>query len=208
MAGPSNGTLKIREEVAALKRQRTLDAATTLFYDKGYTNTTLDEVAERLGVAKPFIYSNFGSKSALLAEICRQGIQAALEEIQHALAKNRPPAETMRLFAPRYVAAILRTQKSIAINIREEKNLEPSDASHLAELRQTFMSLVESLLTAGKESGEIGVSDPRLSAFAIVGAVSWSTFWFSPSGPLTADEITDRMADVILNLVRQPALSR
>ena len=47
-------TLKIRDEVTALKRERTLGAAVDLFYEKGYENTTLDEVAERLGVTKPF----------------------------------------------------------------------------------------------------------------------------------------------------------
>lgn len=202
MAKPREDRLKIREEVAALKRQRTLDAATDLFYDKGYTNTTLDDVAEVLGVTKPFIYANFGSKSALLTEICSLGVHGALEQIEFVLAQDLPPAEALRLFVPRYVTAILRRQKSIAINIREEKNLEPADAERLAELRQRFMSRVESLLAAGKEAGDIQVSDPRVSAFAIVGAVSWATFWFNPAGTLSVAQIADRMTPVILNLVR------
>jgi AcrR family transcriptional regulator len=141
MAKPREDRLKIREEVAALKRQRTLDAATDLFYDKGYTNTTLDDVAEVLGVTKPFIYANFGSKSALLTEICSLGVHGALEQIEYVLAQDLPPAEGLRLFVPRYVTAILRRQKSIAINIREEKNLEPADAERLADAGGTLTLL-------------------------------------------------------------------
>lgn len=193
--------LKVREEVAALKRQRTLDAATELFYQKGYTNTTLDDVATRLGVTKPFIYTNFGSKPELLAEICSVGVRSALEEIDRVLAQGKPSIVMLRRFAPRYVASVLRTQKNIAINIREEKNLLPEHAQKLAGLRQTFMSRVEALITEASREEGITLPDPRVTAFAVVGAVSWSTFWFNPTGPLTVDDLSEKMTDIILNLV-------
>ncbi|MZR12187.1 TetR family transcriptional regulator [Maritimibacter sp. DP07] len=192
----------INDEVAAFKRARTLEAATDLFYEKGYNNSTLDDVAERLGVTKPFIYKNFGNKHMLLATICAQGIQGALGEMEAALAQNAGPAETLRIFVPRYVEAIIAAQKSIAIHIREEKNLLPEDANRLAALRQKFMGQVQGVLEAGKKAGEVDVPDPRISAFAIVGAVSWLTFWFHPEGPLSPEELTERMTAVILNLLR------
>jgi AcrR family transcriptional regulator len=49
--------------VAALKRARTVDAAVQLFYEYGYEKTTLEAVADRLGVTRPFIYSHFSSKA-------------------------------------------------------------------------------------------------------------------------------------------------
>lgn len=193
---------KIREAVADLKRHRILEAATDLFYERGFTNTTLDQVADQLGVTKPFIYSNFGSKTALLCEICSQGVQRAIDAIDGAVALELAPAETMRRFVPAYVTAVLKTQKSIAINIREEKNLDPQDANRLAGLRQRFMAKVEGLLAQGVESGEISVPDTRVAAFALVGAVSWTTFWFNPNGPLSIDEISQRMTGTLLNLSR------
>ena len=75
-------SMRIRDEVTALKRARTIAAAVDLFYDNGYENTTLDAVAERLGVTKPFIYAHFSSKTELLAEICSRGIATSLEAIR------------------------------------------------------------------------------------------------------------------------------
>ncbi len=193
---------KVREEVAALKRQRTLDAATDLFYENGYTNTTLDDVALRLGVTKPFIYTNFGSKPDLLAEICGIGVRSALDEIDHAMAGGAPTADTLRRFVPRYVASVLRTQKNIAINIREEKNLLPDHSRQLAALRTQFMSRIEGLLREACEAEGITLSDPRVTAFAIVGAVSWATFWFNPSGPLTVLDLSEKMTRIVLDLLR------
>ncbi|WP_189683056.1 TetR/AcrR family transcriptional regulator [Seohaeicola zhoushanensis] len=193
--------MTIGDEVAALKRERTLAAATELFYEKGYTNTTLDDVAERLGVTKPFIYKNFGSKHMLLAEICASGVQAAQAEIDAAIALGKGPGETLSVFVPRYVEAIITTRKAIAINIREEKNLLPADAVTLARLRHKFVASVEDVLRRGRDNGEIEVTDPRISAFAIVGAVSWLTFWYNPEGPLAATEVAERMSAVVLNLL-------
>lgn len=199
MARKSNPNL--REEVAALKRQRTLDAATDLFYEKGYTNTTLDDVAAQLGVTKPFVYTNFGSKSDLLAEICRIGVRSALAEVERALALGEPTADTLRQFVPRYVASVLRSQKNIAVNIREEKNLLAEHAQELSELRQTFMAQVETLLVKACAAAGHPLPDPRVTAFAIVGAISWSTFWYNPAGRLSAEQLADRMTETILNLV-------
>ena len=92
-ARPKTTNLKVRDEVAALKRERTVGAAADLFYEKGYDNTTLDAVAERLGVTKPFIYANFGSKSALLAEICARGVAAAQEALDGVLTGDTAPTE-------------------------------------------------------------------------------------------------------------------
>lgn len=205
MAEAQRGRRKMPSSMVALRRDRIVDVAADLFYERGYTRTTLDDVAERMGVTKPFIYHSFGSKTDLLAEICMRGVQAALTELEQVQALDLPPGETLRQFLPRYVAAVLRVQKKIAINIREEKNLDPADAERLAELRQRFMARVEELLRAGRDCGQIAVDDPRIGAFVLVGAVSWTTFWYNPGGVLSSETIASRITDVGLNLLRTKA---
>ena len=60
----------IRDAVSRLKRARIIAVAADLFYDYGFGNTTLDAVAKKLNLTKPFIYAHFGSKGELLTEIC------------------------------------------------------------------------------------------------------------------------------------------
>lgn len=209
MAKASEERLKIRDEVAALKRERTVGAAADLFYRKGYDNTTLDEVAESLGVTKPFIYANFGSKSELLAEICERGVRAALDELESALADGLPPRATLQLFARRYVIAILASQKYIAIYTREEKNLEPSEATRIGELRRTFSAKLADLLRRGAEAGEFDIADATIAALAIIGSVSWSAFWYRSEGRLGVAEIASAMTASIMSLAgAKPVKSR
>jgi AcrR family transcriptional regulator len=192
--------MKIREEVAALKRERTIDVAVDLFYEKGYVNATLDDVAERLSVTKPFIYANFGSKNELLSEICLRGVMAAKQSLEDVLEFDLGPGETLRLFITRYVAAVLGHQKNIAIYTREEKNLGPDEAQRLADLRKGFVAQLTAILEKGSASGDFNVRDPGMAALAIVGAVSWSTFWFHPDGRLTIADITQNMTHLLMGL--------
>ena len=71
----------MREEILAYKRERILEEAVKLFYERGFTGTTLDDIAAELGVTKPFIYTHFRSKTELLAALCKPTIELSLEAV-------------------------------------------------------------------------------------------------------------------------------
>jgi len=192
--------LKIRDEVAAFKRESTIGVACDLFYEKGYENATLDDVADRLSVTKPFIYANFGSKNELLAEICRRGVLAAKLSLDEVVDFQLGPRDTLRLFLHRYVKSILKHQKNIAVYTREEKNLAPEDSRALAELRKGFVAQLTDVLAEGAKRGEFKIVDPGMTALAIVGSVSWSTFWYHPGGRLEIDDIGKSMTELLMGM--------
>lgn len=71
-------------DVADLKRNRILDVASALFHEHGYRGTSVDAIAERLQVAKPFIYAHFKGKADILAGVCGRttAFVAAVAEAQ------------------------------------------------------------------------------------------------------------------------------
>ena len=193
--------LGIRDEVTALKRTRTIASAVELFYENGYENTTLEAVAERLGVTKPFIYVHFSSKTELLAEICSHGIASSIEAIDSVLSLKVSATEKLRLLGERFVAAVLGSQKHIAIFSREEKNLLPADLERINEMRRMFDRKLTALLRRGIETGEFGIADAHVAALAIGGMVSWAYVWFRPTGRLSLDEVAAEMSQLILQMV-------
>jgi AcrR family transcriptional regulator len=192
--------LGIKDEVAALKRERTIAAAVELFYERGYENTTLDAVAERLGVTKPFIYAYFSSKAELLAEICGRGISSSLAAVDNALARGEGPTATLQILSENFVASVLDNQKHIAVLTREEKNLDPADYARINEKRRQFDHRLTALLRQGVEAGEFDVADPHLASLAIGGLVSWAYVWYRPAGRLSVPNLSAEMAKLILAL--------
>ncbi|MGN6142595.1 MAG: TetR/AcrR family transcriptional regulator [Mesorhizobium sp.] len=192
----------IRDEIAALKRTRILAAAADLFYENGYENTTLDAVGERLGVSKPFIYAHFSSKSELLADICSQGIAASLAAQNKALATETTPAGKLGALGRGFVTAVLESQIYIAIFSREEKNLLPEDFERINEMRREFDRKLTALLRQGVEQGEFTLADPRITAMAIGGMVSWASVWYRKDGRLSIPQVADELTDIIFSIVQ------
>jgi len=201
----------IRDEVAALKRERTIAVAAELFYERGYENTALDAIAERMNVTKPFIYAHFTSKAELLAEICSRGIGSALAALDSVLTSvPGSPTERLAEVGRRFVTAVLQSQRYIAIFAREEKNLAAEDYKRISDMRRTFDTKLVGLLDEGVKAGEFHIHDTRMAALAIGGLVSWAYVWYRPDGRLTLAETSAEMAELILSMVgaTRPATSK
>lgn len=185
----------------ALKRERILESAIELFYARGYENTTLDAVAERLSVTKPFIYSYFRSKTELLGDICGRGINASLDAIKTVSTMRLSATQKLQLLGSEFVSAVLRHQKAIAIFSREEKNLAPADFNRISNMRREFDHKLSALLEQGMQAGEFHISDARVAALAIGGMVSWAYVWYRPNGRLTLPDLAGSIAELILSMV-------
>lgn len=194
--------LGIRDEVAQLKRERIVAVAAELFYERGYEHTSLEAVAERMGVTKPFIYAQFASKAELLAEICARGIAAALAALDSVLNLPGTPTERLAEVGRRFVTAVLHNQRYIAIFSREEKNLLPADFRRIGEMRRDFDRKLVALLQEGVEAGEFRLRDVRLAALAIGGMVSWAYVWFRSDGRLSLEQASEELAALILGMAQ------
>ncbi|MBP5858536.1 TetR family transcriptional regulator [Marivibrio halodurans] len=201
MSSRYDQALGIKGEIAALKRERVISAAVDLFYERGYDNTTLDAVAEQLGVTKPFIYSHFGSKAELLAEICSRGINSSQAALDSVLVLPDSPTEKLALICARFVSAVLESQKHIAIFAREAKNLNDEDLKRISTQRRKFDRALTKLLDEGVAAGEFSIGDTHFAALAIQGMISWAYVWYRPDGRLSMTELSDQMAELVLRLV-------
>lgn len=198
----------IRHAVSRLKRERIIATAVELFYSNGLGNTTLEAVADKMGVTKPFIYSHFKSKSELLAEICSRGIRASLDALDRAVAKTGGATQKLQTLARDFMLAVLSNQAHIAIYNREEKHLSPEDREAINNMRREFDRKFCTLLNEGVATGEFVVEDVQLTSLAIGGIVSWSYVWFRPNGRLSPGETADRVADLVLSMVQAKAVRR
>ena len=191
----------MKDEVAAFKRERILSAAIDLFYERGYDNTTLEAVAESLGVTKPFIYAHFASKAELLAEICSRGIRFSLQSLRDALELNASPTETLRVMSESFVVSVLENQKAIALFTREEKSLAPADFKRIADMRREFDKSLRAVLEAGQASGEFRIGDAAVTAFSISGLVSWTYVWYRPNGRMSIRRLSLEITRLIMAMV-------
>ena len=152
----------MREEIHAYKRERILEEAVKLFYERGFTGTTLDDIAAELGVTKPFIYTHFRSKVELLAALCTPTIEMSLAAVENAAKGPGTPTQRLRRAIADFAQVILSRQANIAIFFREEKNLAPDALEEITRLRKRFDRKLSNLLAEGVAAGEFTVDDVSL----------------------------------------------
>lgn len=167
-------------------RQKLYEAAVTLIAEQGFSATTVDEIAERAGVAKGTVYYNFASKSVLFEELLRHGVglltaslrRAAEQAAREGLGRVDALDAMIRaglVFIDRYPAF---TQLYVAELWRTNRAWQ----STLLVVRQEAVAVVEGVLREGVASGEFSAEiDVPLTAAALVGmvlvaALDWKAF--------------------------------
>lgn len=191
----------MRDEILAYKRERILQEAVKLFYERGFTGTTLDDIAAALGVTKPFIYTYFKSKVELLAAISLPTIEMSVEAAELAMESTGSAAARLRRLVTEFTGVVMRRQANIAVYFREEMHLDPVARAEIDSRRKEFDRILSTLLREGVASGEFHIADVSLTALAIGGMISWTYTWFRPNGRLGVEELSGRMADIASQMV-------
>ena len=191
----------MRDEITAYKRERILEEAVKLFYERGFSGTTLDDIAGKLGVTKPFIYTHFRSKVELLEAICRPTIEMSLNAIAQAAGQDGPPGERLYKGIVEFAKVILVRQANIAVYFREEKHLSPEGLAEINALRKRFDRTLSEVLEEGVAAGVFRIADIRIAALVIGGMVSWAYTWYQPGGRLSLDDVAATLAQFALQMV-------
>lgn len=89
---PSSSTRRTRRVrmTGKERREQLLDIGRTLFADKGFEGTSVEEIASRAGVSKPVVYEHFGGKEGLYAVVVDREMRQLLDMVTGALTAGHP----------------------------------------------------------------------------------------------------------------------
>ncbi|MFF2191272.1 TetR/AcrR family transcriptional regulator [Streptomyces sp. NPDC058155] len=167
-------------------RQKLYEAAVTLIAEQGFSATTVDEIAERAGVAKGTVYYNFKSKTELFEELLRHGVGLLTESLRTAAEetaeRDGTSVEALDAMVRAGLAFIDRYPAFTQLYVAELWRTNRAWQSTLLVVRQQAISVVERVLQEGIDSGELSREiDVPLTAAALVGmvlvaALDWQAF--------------------------------
>jgi AcrR family transcriptional regulator len=167
-------------------RARLYEAAVTLIAEQGFSATTVDEIAERAGVAKGTVYYNFKSKTELFEELLRYGVGLLTDSLQSAADEaaehGRTKVEALDAMIKAGLVFIDRYPAFTQLYVAELWRTNRAWNSTLMMVRKDAVAVVEDQLRAGVEEGEFSEEiDIPLTASALVGmvlvaALDWKAF--------------------------------
>jgi AcrR family transcriptional regulator len=160
------------------RRQLVLMAAAKRFETDGFHGTTMQEIADEVGITKAALYHYVDSKEQMLYEIHDAFISSILEEANQFVADNSDPAEQLRLFVHSIFRAVADFNPHVRAFFRDFTSLSVDSQADIKAKRDRYEKLVEDCLAEGVRQGRFElVVSPRLAGLFMFGACNWSYQW-------------------------------
>ncbi|MEO8631976.1 MAG: TetR/AcrR family transcriptional regulator [Chloroflexota bacterium] len=172
-----------------------LTAAARIFREKGYHGTSVQDIAEAVGLLKGSLYHYIRSKEQLLARLFEGSLGDAITELETIAARSATPTERLRDMVRVYVMSVTANLDAVGIYLREWRSLPAPDLARVRTRRRAMRRLFEDVIAEGIKRRELSVSDPKIAALAIIGMCNWTYEWYRPRGRLTAAALADELAD-------------
>lgn len=184
-------------EKRARRRTEILHAALATAREKGYHATTLEDIAERLGVRKAALYHYFADKDSILYA-CHQESLAELDRMIADSADCCDSARDRLVYLIREHVRVMTEELEGSPLAFEVPALSDERRTKIIAGRDRYERLLRSVVAAGIESGEFREVDPKIAVFAMLGAINWIARWYRPEGRAHAAELGDQFADYLL----------
>ena len=170
------------------RKEEIINASAKLFSQKSYHDVTMDEIAEKVGVAKGTIYLYFDSKEKLYLEILEEKYEEIEAILERETAKSDPAPEKLKKVLRLIFDFYLRNLDVLRILSRDETHLirEHFEFTEHWRLR---------ILEKGINEGTFRSSNTELTALIIFGLVRSVMFYYQTDN--SAEDIAEEVYSMI-----------
>lgn len=192
--GAASGTAK-----GSVRRTQLLDIATGLFATRGYSQTTVRDIADEAGILSGSLYHHFDSKEAMLSEVLHEFMDGLLDQFRTIGATDATPLEKFDAMVRAAFAVIHERPNAVAVYQNEATLLAhlPDFAfvgSRSREVSQTWLTV----LRAGQSSGDFRSDLDMDLVYRFVRDTVWSTVrWYNPRGRLQHGTVADQFLSMV-----------
>jgi TetR/AcrR family transcriptional regulator, cholesterol catabolism regulator len=176
----------------AQRRHQIVESAAMLFDAQGYGNTSMEDVALSVSIAKPTLYHYFRSKEEILRSIHEEFIQLLTAKYLLRVGSGAEPAELVRGAMKDILSLMVTHRGYVRVFFEHHRELLPEAKRYVTAQRDAYEALVQSAIGAGQARGTFAAAmDAKLVTLALFGMCNWAYQWFDVRGRYTADEIAE-----------------
>jgi AcrR family transcriptional regulator len=179
------------------RRAELIRAAGRLFVDKGFDATTIRDIADAVGMRSGSPFYHFKSKQDMLKSVMIEGLQAALDAQQAAVAGLKDPEEKFRALVKSHLRIILEDHTEFPVLLYEWRALSDESRAEVIAVKDRYEAVWQPVLRDLKKAGRLG-DDSKVARLMLFGALNWTVQWYRPGGGLTLDQIAERAIDFFL----------
>ena len=169
-------------------RNRILDAAAEAFMERGYSATSIVDIADRLGATKGSVYHWYRSKAQIYLDVHMRAIEIIIDAVSPLADGPEPPDERLRRMLEAHGDTLIHkfAYQRVALQTTDMRTLEPQSIAlqevrrELVARRDHYEQLFADVIAEGIAAGVFRPLAPRFATKPVLGAMNWITRWYDP----------------------------
>lgn len=182
------------------REREILDAAARIFHERGYANTSVQDIADAVGILKGSLYYYIDSKEDLLFRVLSEVHDDARVIIEQLQALDAPPLIKLREYVRRHIEYNASNLTQIAVYYHDFGLLSPERRAMIVAQRSLYERFLVGLIEEAQRRGEVdGSLAPVPIVNGIFGTVNWIYTWYRPGGSATPERIGEVYGEFVIN---------
>ncbi|WP_223649962.1 TetR/AcrR family transcriptional regulator [Hymenobacter psoromatis] len=185
------------------KRELILTEAAKLFKDRGYSGTSMRDLAGQVGMEAASMYNHIKSKDELLDTICFRISDTYISQLQDIEQQGIPFSEKLSSLVRLHIRLMVEDGAAVSVANHDWKYLLEPRLTEFKQARKTYEKGFASLIEAGIATGEFRPINVSVALFTVLSAVRWVELWYRPGRGLSAEELESNILTVLLGGLEQ-----
>jgi AcrR family transcriptional regulator len=194
------GTARAVVRKGQLKREKILWCAAKMFAERGYSGTTLSEIAAAAGTQAGSLYYHFDSRDDITRAVLKCATDVISSHVEAAwadLPASASPMERIGVGIRVHMQSILSDDPFLSAWNRIINEVEPTIRDEFVEYPRTYAKMWRDLIVQAQQSGQVRAAfDPSVTRLLLFGAMTWSLVWYDPAGKCSPDVIADHVTEI------------
>ncbi len=171
-------------------------AAAKLFNEKGFLETSMDDISAAAKLSKGGIYHYFSSKNEMLYFISTNFMSLLLKDLEQELEKIEENVAKIQFIISRHIEFYSKYIAEAKTTIHEGHLLPSEYFKVIGEQQRQYYRIVSDILS-DFFGGQISEDELRVLTFILFGTCNGIYFWYDPKGSMTPKELSGTIIEVL-----------
>lgn len=177
--------------------------ACRLFRERGYSGTSVRDIADAVGLLGGSLYAHIESKDDLLWEIVNRAGDRFFEKLRPIVEADTAVIQKLRRAMIAHVEVITEDRDAAAVYSVEWRHLTPERRQAFTARRDEYERMFRKLVGDAMRERYLSVQDETTATLFILSALNWTFTWYKPDGRMTPEEVGQMLADYVLEGLRR-----
>ncbi|HEX5024606.1 MAG TPA: TetR/AcrR family transcriptional regulator [Agriterribacter sp.] len=180
------------------KRQVIVNKAARLFREKGFSGTSMRDLAEHVGVEAASLYNHIQSKSEILQDICFRVANIFMEHLEQIESSRQDSIGKIKSILRFHIQHIVNNYEDVHVADREWKHLPEPYLSNYKVQRKNYRQRLAGIIEEGIRKNEIKPIDAPTAVLIMLHSISGIESWHRSKQKISAEQLENNMMIILV----------